>query len=434
MEDFPTPLPNPFTPDFGRRPALLVGRQSLLEGVGRSLSIGPGDQGFTRLLLGQRGSGKTTILAEIRERAAFSGLLVLGVDAATPGLLERILSGIADARERYEADDLPPTAGSRRDRRLSGFTLGPVGVNWQQMPEPSPRWSFGYHLETLSSWAANQGSAVLLTVDEMHAGDRDELRRLASDIQEITKIKGLPLALVAAGLPEMAHTILEDKKMTFFHRCFRDKMALITHDEAWRCLHVTVEEADGSVHEDALRLMAAEAANGLPYKLQSIGHHAWELSGSPGRPIELRTAQMAVELAGQDMDEKVVFPMWHDLGESDQAYLRALSGCGGQATPQEIAHRLPGVSGRTLARAERRLAAAGHVYRTDRGSVHMSGPLTAESIQHLAAVEAEYDSGEAQPAPLTSNGSSEICNAYMPRAKAKCILTRGHRGGHRSKT
>lgn len=433
MEDLPDFLPNPFTPDFGRRPALLVGRQSLLESMGRSLSIGPEDQGFTRLLLGQRGSGKTTILAEIREEAAFSGLLVLGVDAATPGLLERISSCIADAKERYGTADPSKTDVSRRDRRLSGFTLGPVGVNWQQMPEPSPRWSLGYHLETLSSWAADKGSAVLLTVDEMHAGERDELRRLASDIQEIAKIKGLPLAFVGAGLPEMAHTILEDKKMTFFHRCFRDKMSSITHDEAWRCLRLTVEESSGEVHDDALRLMAAAAADGLPYKLQSIGHHAWELSGSPGRPIDHRSAEMAVELAGLDMAEKVVSPMWHDLGASDQSYLRVLSECEGEAAPQEIARRLLGTASRSLARAERRLAAAGHVHRTDRGNVRLVGPLTAAAIQDLAASEAEYEIGDTDPASLSSSSSSEICNAYMPRAKAKCVLTRGHRGGHRSK-
>ena len=226
-------------------------------------------------------------------------------------------SCIADAKERYGAAELSRAAARRRGRRLWDLALGPVGVNWQQMPEPSPRWSLGYHLETLSCWAAGQGSAVLLTVDEMRAGDRDELRRLASDVQDIAKARGFPLAFVGPGLPEMAHTVLEDKKMTFFHRCSRDKMSSIAHDKTWRCLRVTVEESNGAVHDGALRLMAAAAADGLPYKLQSIGHHAWESSGSPERPIDDQAAETAVELAGQDMADKVVSPMWHDLGESD---------------------------------------------------------------------------------------------------------------------
>lgn len=430
-----SPLANPFTPDFGRRPALLVGRQALLEDMGRSLSVGPQDQGFTRLLLGQRGSGKTTILAETREAAAWSGMLVLDVDAATHGVLERISSGIADARERYESAGLSTTDSARRHRWLSGVTLGPVSVRWEEMPEPRPRWSLGYHLETLSSWAAEQGSAVLLTVDEMHAGDRDELRRLASDVQSITKVKGLPLAFVGAGLPEMAHTVLEDKKMTFFHRCFRDRMPAITYDDAWQCLRLTVEDSGGVVHEDALRLMASAAADGLPYKLQSIGHHAWELSGAPDRPVDQRAAAMAVDLADEDMTEKVLIPMWHDLGETDQSYLRALAECDGEATPGEIAQQSLDVSGRSLARSERRLAAAGHVLRTEQGTVKLPGPLTAEAIWAIAATESEYDIPGADPTlRLSTRAAPDRCNAPMPRAKAKCILPRGHKGGHRSRT
>ena len=399
--------------------------------MGRSLSVGPQDQGFTRLLLGQRGSGKTTILAEIREAAAWSGMLVLDVDAATDGMLERISSGIADARERHESAAPATARPTRRHRWLSGVTLGPVSVRWEEMPQPRPRWSLGYHLETLSSWAAEQGSAVLLTVDEMHAGDRDELRRLASDIQSIAKVKGLPLAFVGAGLPEMAHTVLEDKKMTFLHRCFRDRMPSITYDDSWQCLRLTVEDSGGTVHEDALRLMASAAADGLPYQLQSIGHHAWELSGAPDRPVDQRAAAMAVDLANEDMTEKVVIPMWHDLGETDQSYLRALAECGGEATPGEIAQQSLEVSSRSLARSERRLTAAGHMFRTEQGTVKLTGPLTAEAVQAIAATESEYDIDSTSQ--LSTRATLDRCNAPMPRAKAKCILPRGHKGGHRSR-
>ena len=216
-------------------------------------------------------------------------------------------------------------------------------------------------------------------------------------------------------------------------------MSSIAHDEAWRCLRVTVQESNGAVRDGALRLMAAAAGDGLAYGLQSIGHHAWELSGSPKRPTDCQAAQTTVESAGQDIADKVVSSikvvssMRPDLGKSDQSYLRALSECGGQGTPREIARRLLGMSGRTLARAERRLVAAGHVHRTDRGKVRLMGPFTAGAIQGLAASEAEYELGDIDPAPLASSSSSQTCNAYMPRAKAKCALGRGHKGGHRSK-
>ena len=71
------PVPNPFTPDFGTRPAHLATGESLLLKAMLSLASGPRDSGYTRLILGQPGSGKTTILAEIRELARAAGMLAL---------------------------------------------------------------------------------------------------------------------------------------------------------------------------------------------------------------------------------------------------------------------------------------------------------------------------------------------------------------------
>ncbi len=421
--------PNPFTPDFGRRPALLVGSQDILDDIADSLASGPAHQGYTRLLLGQRGAGKTTLLAEARELAASDGAMVLDADASTPGLLERISSAIADARELYEAT---ARRRPRRSARVSGVSLGPVGVRWEDMPAPQSERSLRHHLESLASWAAEHQSYVLLTVDEMHAGDRDELRRLAADVQAITKVRALPLALVGAGLSEMSHTVLEDKKMTFFHRCLRKSMPPIDFDDAWRCLRLTVKEAGGVVHSDALKLMASAAADSLPYRLQSIGHHAWALSGAPEAEIDTDSASMGVQRADADIAEKIVAPMWHDLSEADQSYLAALAGCGGEALPAEIAKLLRGRSSRSLARSERRLAAAGHVSRTSRATITQAGVLTAEAVIAIAAREAEYGIRAADVPERTARGRR--CNVEMPRAKARCVLPRGHSGGHRSRT
>ena len=419
---------NPFTPDFGRRPARLVGIESMLDGMGRSLMTGPADPGFTRVVLGPRGSGKTTALAEMCEAAASVGSLVLSTDAATGGLLERIPSCVAQARE---AGELP--RAEAHGRRLTGVTVGPLGLSWEDLPEPRPQWSLQRQLEALASWAARHGSSVLLAVDEMHAGDRGELRRLASDLQSITKVKELPLAFVGAGLSEMAYTVLQDRKMTFFHRCFRDRMSRLGFDEVWRGLRLTVADAGGTVDADALTLMTEACWSGLPYHLQSIGHHAWELAGAPSRPIDAAVAATAAARAERDLSEKVVVPMWHDLVDADQDYLAGLAHFGGEARRAAIADRVRSeASGRSLARCEDRLKASGHVVETGGGTLRMVGPLSASAVNAITAREAEYGRpAAAVPAPSVS--ATSACNAWMPRVKAKCVLPRGHKGGHRSR-
>ncbi len=426
MDDQPA---NPFQPSFGRRPKLFVGRQPILDSVEQSLSIGSGDYGFTRLLLGQRGSGKTTLLAEISERAALNGAIVLRADASTPGLLERIASKIVDAHQLHEIND-----ASRRSR-LSGVSIGPVGLRW----EGATRQGIAAHLDSLAAWAASQDTIVLLTVDEMHAGDRNELRRLCADLQTITNIDEMPLAFVGAGLPEMSHTVLQDKKMTFFHRCYRDEVPVIAEPDAWRCLRQTIQESNGTIHQEAIRLLASAAADGLAYKLQSLGHHAWRLSGAPEHPIDLMCAQEAVSLAEADFKQKVLVPMWSDLPQTDQNYLIALSAHHGRAKPREIAAHINDQSARSLSRAEGRLTDAGHLARSEHGEIVSVGPLTVDIVNDITRREDEYRDGItddasrlAMPAAESKLSRATLCHAYMPRAKARCILPRGHRGPHRS--
>ena len=420
---------NPFTPDFGRRPAILVGRDRLLARIAAALDAGVAVPGYTRMLLGQPGSGKTSLLAESRERSARSGMFVVESDATTPGLLERIPAAIADARERHAAN--PET----RTRRISGVSIGPVGLSWSDIPQPRPAWSFKRHLESLSRWAQQQGSAVLLTVDEMHAGVRDEMRRLAADLQSITKINELPLAFVGAGRSDMAYTLLEDKKMTFFHRCVRENVPAVSVADAWRCLRHTTEAAGGSVAEDALKIMADSVEEGLPYQIQSVGYHAWQLSGAPRRAIDATAARMAVELASRDTDQKILTPMWHDLAQADQAYLNTLARLGDSAAPRDIAAASPARAARSLARSEHRLRAAGHVKRDQHGDVHLTGPLTAKAIAAITSRVTAYETA-ANRAGLSParRPSRQRCNDLMPRAKARCVLPRGHKGPHRSKT
>ena len=112
-----------------------------------------------------------------------------------------------------------------RPGRLSGITLGPVAVQRAVLAEVRPDWDTRHLLTKLAEHAQRFDIAVLLTIDELHSGDRDELRRLSADIQHITKRAHWPLAVVAGGLSEMKHTSLMDKKMTFCQQAFLGAVA-----------------------------------------------------------------------------------------------------------------------------------------------------------------------------------------------------------------
>ncbi len=422
---------NPFTPSFGSSPMSLVGRDDLLASVDRALEAGPPDYEFTRLLLGGRGTGKTALLAVIRDRAAERGMVALEAEAGRRDLEHRIRTLIAQAKARQETVWEPVSPPGRK--RVSGVGVGPLSIHldWERLPEPSASWDLRGLLEELARWAQSQSSGLILTLDEMHAAERGEIRDLATDLQSITNINRLPLAFVGAGLPEMQRTLLSDKRMTFFHRCHRDHMPPLGYADAWNCLRSTIDAAYGEVAPAALQILA-ESAGSTPYGVQIVGYRAWQLAGAPQRVIDERVAEEAARLAAADMLEKVAKPAWSDLGEADQDYLYTVAMVGGEASPQSVSVAM-GWDPKTSRRAMNRLIDAEHLERTDSGTVRLVGPMTAAAVQSITGPRASAHETSSRPGFDQASGATLICNEWMPRAKARCVLAAGHRGYHRSR-
>ena len=62
--------PNPFKPTAGKRPPILIGRESVIEDFEEGLDNGAGAPGRLMLITGNRGCGKTVLLREL-QRLAF---------------------------------------------------------------------------------------------------------------------------------------------------------------------------------------------------------------------------------------------------------------------------------------------------------------------------------------------------------------------------
>lgn len=57
--------PNPFKPTAGKRPPVLIGRESVIEDFEEGLDNGAGAPGRLMLITGNRGCGKTVLLREL---------------------------------------------------------------------------------------------------------------------------------------------------------------------------------------------------------------------------------------------------------------------------------------------------------------------------------------------------------------------------------
>ena len=405
----------------------------MLHELGTGLSTGPTDARYTSLLMGPRGSGKTVMLNEVEDMAASAGWVVLSLDAATPGVLQRAMNAIAGADTAYEALNLNEGLAQRAVEKKVGISLGPLAgsVSWAGFRDRRAHMGLREHLAFVAQVASDNGTSVLLTIDELHAVDREEGRRLSNDLQHITKRAEMPLALVGAGLLEMRHTLMRDRKMTFFQRCEDYEMPPLSEEDAVQGLHQPIAAAGGSITSEALG-HAAAAAQGSPYKLQLVGDRAWRTAGAPDAEIELTHAKAAAVAADVVMDKRVGVPAWHDLAARHQGVLGWLAAAGGPLASGEVAARL-GISAKQASKLLVELRDLGYAATGAGGKYRLSGLVSPRVV--LSEWTGEPDSPDARD-PADGSGPSAAaakCRKLMPRAKAYCVLAAGHSGGCRSR-
>ena len=424
-------MANPFVPGFGLSPHVLVGREQFLSDVESGLSAGPSDQRFTTLVTGVRGSGKTVALEAIQDSMEQHGWLVLQVDATTSGLPIRIIEAVQQAERRYERD---ASTRRRTGSRLSGLSVAGFGINWAEVNEsPLPATGSAMaHLTALADSAQKAGTSVLLTIDELQGVEQEEFRRLAADIQHITSRKQLPLALVAAGLPQVKTTLLSDKKTTFLQRCHKMEVPPLSRTDALQGLNLTIKAAGGTIEPDALSA-AAFAVQGSPYRLQLLGYNAWKISGAPSAPIGLVAVNEAARISDATITENVSLPAWYDLNDSSQSFLESLVASDtGPPTASEIA-ALMGISTRHARRIGRALELSGYIIVTTNGRMSLSDLVPAEVVRAEAEL-IRPDPHETRAESARTTSGKARCGKYMPRANTVCVLGSGHAGPHRSKT
>ena len=344
---------NPFTPRFGSLPPVLGGREDLLDRLSRAQDNLNAPEGAA-LLIGPRGMGMTAVLRAVAGEASERGWDVISISTAD-GSLPSAVAGAVLRRMPDESDRW----------RLSNVSAAGVGFSRSQSASqevPAVRCM----LLDLADRARDRGAGVLLAVDELHAAEVAEARELASAIQHVSSGDGQPLVFIGSGLPEMASTILDDRGMTFFRRCHRAELGVISDGEARRAIQEAVLAAGGSIDGDAL-LAAVESAAGYPYRIQLVGFHAWERCGDPGLRISAQDVRYACEVADADAEAGLASSPLRGLSTSSRGFLAAM-GQHGPTVMGDIVRRTGG-SSRRANHHRLRLIEAGLIADAGRGKV-----------------------------------------------------------------
>ena len=356
---------NPFAPTFGTAPPVLAGRDEILADIPDAWTTGPTHPAYTALLLGRRGSGKTVVLEALRALAHSRGWLSISDAAAIPGLPNRLAHSAAEHLNRC-AEDLPPDINM--DLAAAGIGLG---TRYDPTADLSRR--LANVLSALTAHLRAKGAGLVVTIDELHGGDRNELRTLGIVVQDVTRIGRLPMAFVGAGLPMLEDTLLADTSITFLQRCARYEIGFLDPPAAWTALAEPVRQRGGRMAPDAVE-HAAAVSQGYPFMVQLVGFHAWDAASDPTSALTLEEVVAGSETARRQMGQLVIAPMWRDVSEGSHRFLAAMALDDGPSRTSDIAARL-GVSREYVGVYRRRLMKAGMVAAAGHGRLDFAlGP------------------------------------------------------------
>ena len=365
-------MANPFKPTAGATPPLLVGRNRVIEEFLESLDDGPGAPGLLELITGARGVGKTVMLTALGDSARERGWVVVD-ETAREGLMDRLAAEFTR--------QLSQLAGKERSRLTSLSLSTPLGggsATLEHAPNPEPSWR--QKARALTQWLAEHGTGLLLTIDEVHAIPREELRALSAEVQHLIR-EGAPIGLLMAGLPKAVEELLNDDITTFLRRAERIELGEVAIDDVCEALKSTFDTGEKALSND-LAQECANATGGYPFMIQLVGYQVWKHSGDG--PVTRPAVAAGTTAARLRLGNLVHAPALRDLSDVDRTMLVCMAKDDGPSQIANIAERMDRPVN-YVSVYRNRLLAAGIIKTAGYGKIDFAAPYLREYLREHAA-------------------------------------------------
>lgn len=375
---------NPFSPGAGTKPPELAGRDDLILAAEIGLDrIRSGRSAKSLIFYGLRGVGKTVLLNRIRQDADNRSFVTFHLEApegrSLPGILAPALRAVLIKLSRGAA---AKDSVTRAMRALAGF-VGAFKVKYSDIEvsidveeelgladSKDLDLDLSDLLSAIGMAALQKKTAVVLFVDEIQYVPESQLASLIVALHS-TSQQGLPITMVAAGLPQILGQTGRAK--SYAERLFQfvhvDKL---TEDAARDALCIPVADAGEAISDEAVRAIL-DATQCYPYFLQEWGKHSWNLADRS--PISKSDVEAATVEALAELDASFFRVRFDRLTPSERKYLRAMAELGpGPHRSGDIAVAL-GRTASGVAPTRNSLIRKGMVYSPAHGDTAFTVPL-----------------------------------------------------------
>ena len=358
---------NPFKPTFGSIPFAMAGRENIIEEIIDGLDNAPGDPNRASIFVGERGTGKTVMMARISEIAEQKGWISAHVTSGRD-LLEEI---VVQVREKASHILSPETI-----RRISGLQIAGSAISFSFSEE---RTTWRSEMTRLVKELNESGTGLLITVDEVSAKD-ESLKVLIDTFQHFVRERR-DVAIMMAGLPSNVSSLLMDERVSFVRRAFRHDLKAIEIPEVAYALRDTVRSSGRDIDDDAM-WYAAELTEGFAFMIQLIGYHMWR-QNPDNRIINKADVEGAMEFAKKHMESAVFEDMYLELTEREKEFLFAMT-FENETPTISISDRL-GISPNNVTHIKKRLLERGIIVPAGRGKVSYAQKSFMEYVERVTS-------------------------------------------------
>jgi hypothetical protein len=376
---------NPYTPNAGATPELVVGRDELLkdfETLLRRLDRGRTDQSM--IVTGLRGVGKTVLLGEFRQIADDFKWKVLELEASKHDdnhfrqtLYSKLRASLFQVSPRARWGERARNAA----RVLQSFSLSVdprTGAPTLSL-EVEPAEGLADHgdltldltdvLVAIGEAAADHGTGLVLLFDEVQFLSRFQLEAIIQAIHKTVQRK-LPVTFVGAGLPQIAELAGDAK--SYAERLFRfPRIGSLDKEDAARALAEPALTEGARFERDALE-RAFELTEGYPYFIQELGYQVWMVAED--QVITLGDVEDAKDAYEAKLDESFFRVRLDRATQLQIAYMRAMAELGPESQKAADVAAVMGRESTQLAPTRSELIAMGLLYTPSHGYAGFTVP------------------------------------------------------------
>jgi hypothetical protein len=376
------PHDNPYTPNAGARPPVLVGRDDQLENFAVLLErLRRGHTEQSMLITGLRGVGKTVLLTTFEEQARELGWTTVEAEITKN---TEFGSRMAQLVRRALLQIAPRTRWHDRARRAAAIlksfqlTVTPSGAVSAELGVDALEGfaDSGDLAEDLTDLLVAVGEAavahetgVVVLFDEVHFLTTPELEALIAALHKTVQ-RQLPITLVGAGLPQLPRLAGEAK--SYAERLFKfPQIGELARDEAARALTEPAQQRGVAFTDDAVEAVISYT-QGYPYFIQEYGNVTWDAAAE--NPIGLNDVHDAKDAVEAKLDGGFFRVRAERTTELELRYLRAMAELGPEPQQARNVAALLGRRSQQLGPTRSRLIEKGLLYTPGHGLAAFTVP------------------------------------------------------------